>query len=289
MCFLASGILRTLTCVFSHNLCKMRRFFALTKKFQSSSSPRLVTTTRARYPACSSLSVSSRSRRLVPPLSQRYTPEARNQRRPPDSPRWAKKRRRRRTRPRPSPRRTATAATASFAPCARSPSPSRTSASTRKSSRWSRKVRRARSRPAFQHASARRDDHANECCASPIPHETIPHRLAPRLTAPVPRSIQTRSLQAQAGEARREGSGQGAPQGHQRVRPRFRTHRGFPRNRAPRRPDRRPAVREFSRAPTRSARSLLLLSFSLTLPFFSHLDHTLAAFASSRATSPRST
>jgi hypothetical protein len=74
------------------------------------------------------------------------------------------------------------------------------------------------------------------------------------------------------------------------VRPRFRTHRGFPRNRAPRRPDRRPACAIFLAFPrVRRGEALLLLSFSLTLPFFSHPDHNLAAFASSRATSPRST
>ena len=56
------------------------------------------------------------------------------------------------------------------------------------------------------------------------------------------------------------------------MRPRFRTHRGFPRNRAPRRPDRRPAVaRFFSR--TNAFGALALCSFSLTLSFFS--DPTL--------------
>ena len=45
-------------------------------------------------------------------------------------------------------------------------------------------VRRAKSRLAFQHESARRNDHAHEC-ALPNPHETNPSSH-PRLTRPSP-------------------------------------------------------------------------------------------------------
>ena len=145
-------------------------------------------------------------------------PRSRNQRRPPDSPRWARRnlegRRKARVQVQGGQRRRRRRAS----PSVRSPSPSRTSASTRKSSRWSRKVRRARSRrvlPAripLAVTTTRTDTLLRVADATA---RANPRRLAPRLTAPGPRSIRTRSLQAQAGEARREGSGQGAPQGHQ--------------------------------------------------------------------------
>ena len=236
----------------------------------------------ARYLACSSLFGSSRSRRLVPPLSQRYTSEACNQRRRPDPPRWGKKRRRRRTRPRPSQRRTATAATASFAPCARLPSPSRMSVSTRKSSRWSRKVRRAKSRLAFQHAFARRDDHAHECCALLIPHETNESLVSPsthRARSPA-RFEPTASKHKQVKRGVKEVV-KALRKDTKGCVPGSSTPRGFPRNRAPRRPDRRPAVARFLRH-ERVPRSVRFFFADLPFPL------TFAAFASSRATSHRS-